>query len=255
MRYYEIVHRPKTQSATNRIARDESHLQHDAGKFGQVVDVCGCLVTLPKPSHILLVRPVTMRPFLTLVAIVVSGSAQAQFPYNYAPYTPRYPPDGGICPACPGSITCVDIPGNAGRTQRDPRQGGCPAARLVGSTRPSGARLGQPSDCYGCLVPSPEQPLWREHLRNIRRARDAGRGCRLLGQGSAGIRHSQQYLLRRLRPLYADRLGQDTSGGLRRRHRSTARGLGLQLRSPGNVVGYPTVLSSQGKPHGHGAFH
>ena len=65
------------------------------GKFGQAADVCGCLVTLPKPSHILLVRPVTMRPFLTLVAIVVSGSAQAQFPYNYAPYTPRYPPSGG----------------------------------------------------------------------------------------------------------------------------------------------------------------
>ena len=33
-----------------------------------------------------------MRPFVILLAIVVSGSAQAQFPYNYAPYTPRYPP-------------------------------------------------------------------------------------------------------------------------------------------------------------------
>ena len=64
------------------------------GQFGQAADVCGCLVTLPKPSHILLLRPVTMRSFLTLVAIVVSGSAQAQFPYNYAPYTPRYPPNG-----------------------------------------------------------------------------------------------------------------------------------------------------------------
>jgi pathogenesis-related protein 1 len=35
-----------------------------------------------------------MRAFLTLLAIVVSGSAQAQFPYNYAPYTPRDPPVG-----------------------------------------------------------------------------------------------------------------------------------------------------------------
>jgi hypothetical protein len=35
-----------------------------------------------------------VRPFLILVAIVVSGSAQAQFPYNYAPYTPRYPRNG-----------------------------------------------------------------------------------------------------------------------------------------------------------------
>ena len=44
---------------------------------------------LPKPSHILLLRPVTMRSFLILAAIVVSGGAQAQFPYNYAPYIPR----------------------------------------------------------------------------------------------------------------------------------------------------------------------
>ena len=51
-----------------------------------------------------------------------------------------------VCPTCPGSIASVDSPGNAGRAQRDPRQGGCTAARLVGSTRPSGARLGQPSD-------------------------------------------------------------------------------------------------------------
>ena len=65
------------------------------GKFGQAAEVCGCLVTLPKPSHILLLRLVAMRPFLTLVAIVVSGSAQAQFPYSYGPYTPRDPPYGG----------------------------------------------------------------------------------------------------------------------------------------------------------------
>ena len=63
-------------------------------KFGQVVDVCGCLVTLPKPSHIPLLQAVTMRSFLTLVAMVACGSAQAQFPYNYAPYTPHYPPNG-----------------------------------------------------------------------------------------------------------------------------------------------------------------
>jgi len=48
-------------------------------------------VTLPKPSHILLLQPDTMRSFLILAAIAVSGSAQAQFPYNYAPYTRRYP--------------------------------------------------------------------------------------------------------------------------------------------------------------------
>ncbi len=50
---------------------------------------------LPKPSHILLLRLVAMRPFRTLVAMVVSYSAQAQFPYSYGPYTPRDQPYGG----------------------------------------------------------------------------------------------------------------------------------------------------------------
>ena len=38
----------------------------------------------------------------------------------------------------------------------------------------------------GELEPSPQQPLWREHLRNIRRARDAGRGCRSPGPRKHG---------------------------------------------------------------------
>ena len=33
MRYYQIVHRPKTQTATDQIARDEFPLQHDAGQI------------------------------------------------------------------------------------------------------------------------------------------------------------------------------------------------------------------------------
>jgi hypothetical protein len=37
---------------------------------------------LPKPSHILLVRVVVMRPFLILVAMVVSGSRQA-YPWGF----------------------------------------------------------------------------------------------------------------------------------------------------------------------------
>ena len=32
MRYYEIAQRPKTQTATDQIVRDEKHLQHDAGQ-------------------------------------------------------------------------------------------------------------------------------------------------------------------------------------------------------------------------------
>jgi pathogenesis-related protein 1 len=54
-----------------------------------------CLVTLSKLSRILLLWLVAMRPFLTLAAMVVSCSAQAQFPYSYGPYTPRDPPYGG----------------------------------------------------------------------------------------------------------------------------------------------------------------
>src|SRR4029077_5616152 len=54
-----------------------------------------CLVKLPKPSHILPLWLVGIRPFLTLVAIVMSGSALAQFPYSYGPYTPRDLPYGG----------------------------------------------------------------------------------------------------------------------------------------------------------------
>jgi hypothetical protein len=47
-----------------------------------------------------------------------------------------------ICRTCPGPIASVDCPGNAGRARRDPREGGFTAACLVGSTRPSGARMG-----------------------------------------------------------------------------------------------------------------
>jgi pathogenesis-related protein 1 len=50
---------------------------------------------LPKASHILLLWLVAMRPFLTLVAMVVSCSAQAQSPYSHGPYTPRDQPYGG----------------------------------------------------------------------------------------------------------------------------------------------------------------
>jgi hypothetical protein len=83
------------------------------GKFGRATaKACGSLATLPEPSHILLLRLVAMRPFLTLVAIVVSGSAQAQCPYSYGPYTPRDQPYGGQYAPCPGSITSVDSPGN-----------------------------------------------------------------------------------------------------------------------------------------------
>ena len=57
MRYYEIADRPRAQTATDRITRDEPrHLQHNAGRIGRAVEVCGCPTTLPKPSHMLLTR-------------------------------------------------------------------------------------------------------------------------------------------------------------------------------------------------------
>ena len=59
------------------------------GKYWQAAEVYGCPVALPKPSHILPLWLVAMRPFVTLIAIVVSGSAQAQFPYRYGPLPRR----------------------------------------------------------------------------------------------------------------------------------------------------------------------
>jgi uncharacterized protein YkwD len=79
----------------NKLCESRGTCNTTQGEFCQVAEVCGCLATLPKPSHILLPRLVSMRPFLTLAAIVVSCSAQAQFPYSYGPYSPRYSPYGG----------------------------------------------------------------------------------------------------------------------------------------------------------------
>ena len=39
-----------------------------------------------------------MRSLVLLVALFVSGNVQAQFPYSYAPYIPRYPPIGAYVP-------------------------------------------------------------------------------------------------------------------------------------------------------------
>ena len=61
MRYYEVAHRPRTQSATDRIAWNEPrHLQHDARESGQGAQACVCLVKLTEPSHNLLMRIVAI---------------------------------------------------------------------------------------------------------------------------------------------------------------------------------------------------
>ena len=215
------------------------------GKFGQAAEVCGCLVTLPKPSHILPLRLVAMRPFLTLVAIVVSGSAQAQFPYSYGPYPPRDPPYGG--------------------QYAPPAQNRSPASiaqAMLDAHNAIRARVGVPPLVWSDQLSQVAQD-WANHLiatgsfghrPNNRYGENlysisggAASPAQVVGywaRGGAGIRYSQQYLLRRLRPLHADRVGHDTGSGLRRRHRSAARGLGVQLRSARKHRRLPTILSS-----------
>jgi pathogenesis-related protein 1 len=39
-----------------------------------------------------------LRSLIALLILVASGEALAQFPYNYAPYTPRYPPNTAYAP-------------------------------------------------------------------------------------------------------------------------------------------------------------
>ena len=58
MRYYEITHRPRTQTATDRIAWNEPrHLQHDARGIWQRAQACVCLVKLTEPSHMMRIVP------------------------------------------------------------------------------------------------------------------------------------------------------------------------------------------------------
>jgi pathogenesis-related protein 1 len=91
MRYYEIAHRRKHKlRPTNlRVTRctcktTQANLAK-RGNFGWW--------RCQNHATILLLLD-AMRPLLALVAIVVSGSAQAQFPYNYAPYSPHNLPNG-----------------------------------------------------------------------------------------------------------------------------------------------------------------
>ena len=100
---------------------------------------------LPTPSHILLLRPVAMSSFLTLVAILVSGSVQAQFPYSYGPYTPGYPPNGGqSAPPAQGRPPTSVVQAMLDAHNAIRARMGVPRRWLVRSTRPSGARLGEP---------------------------------------------------------------------------------------------------------------
>ena len=83
MRYYEIVHRRNTQTATNRIARDES-TPATQGDLAKRSDVYGCLVTLPRQATFRWYGQSPCARSSSWSQSVVSGSAQAQ----YAPLDP-----------------------------------------------------------------------------------------------------------------------------------------------------------------------
>jgi hypothetical protein len=171
-----------------------------------------------------------VRSLLAMLVLATSTSALAQYPYSYAPYSPRYPPNGSQYdpPLQRRSLASI-AQSMLDAQQRDLRPRRCPAAGLVGSTRRSGARLGQPPDCHGRLEPPSKQPLWREHLNTISGGTAMPSEVVDLWVKEARIRYSQQFVLRRLRPLHADSMGQDTCCRLRRRQRSSPGDLGVQL--------------------------
>ena len=186
-----------------------------------------------------------MRSLIALLILIASDEAQAQFPYGYSPHIPRNPPYGGQYspPAqnrSPASIAQamldahnvirarVDVPPLVWSDQLS--QVAQDWANHLIATGSFGHR---PNNRYG------------ENLYSI--SGGAASPAQVVGywaRGGAGIRYSQQYLLRRLRPLHADRLGRDTSSGLRRRHGSASRGLGVQLRSARKHRRLPTILST-----------
>jgi hypothetical protein len=151
-----------------------------------------------------------------------------------------------VRPSCPEPHAIVPGPGYAGGPQRCAHQGGRSAARLVGSTCRGGEGLCCSPDSDGWFVAPSRQPLRREPLRDLRRHCVTGPGGRFLGCRGSWIRYPQQFLPGCLRSLHADRLGQDTDGGLRRRHRSKAGGLGVQLRPARKRHRLPTLLDLAG---------
>jgi hypothetical protein len=95
MRYFEITYRPKHRLQPTEMRWTTRNCNTMQGKFGQMAAVYGCLATLAKAKPHSAATTSHHAPVLALVAMVVCGSAHAQFPYDYAPYTPRYPPNGG----------------------------------------------------------------------------------------------------------------------------------------------------------------
>jgi hypothetical protein len=89
MRYYEIAQRRNHRLRPTASRGARGTWSTTQGKFRQAAEVRGYLITLPEPGHILLVRVVVMRPFLILVAMVVSGSRQAWGFMGEVPQTNR----------------------------------------------------------------------------------------------------------------------------------------------------------------------
>ena len=129
-----------------------------------------------------------------LLIFTTSGGATSRHPYNPAQYTPRDPLNGDRSPHLPRADRHTDSqaildPHNAIRA----RVGVLP---LVWSDQ-----LAQVAQDWanhliatGALIIIPTTAMARTST-NMWRACDAGRGHRLLGQGSTGIRHSRRFLV------------------------------------------------------------
>ena len=169
-----------------------------------------------------------MRSILILLFLAASTSALAQ--YSYAPHTPRYLPSGGPFAS--------------------PVQGQPPPSMpqaMLEAHNAIRARVGVPPLVWSDQLAEVAQD-WANHLiatgglshrpnnrygENIYTISGGTatplRGGRSLGQGSAGIRYSQQYMLGGLRPLHAACVEQNTRCRLRRRRCSSPGDLGVQL--------------------------
>jgi len=154
-----------------------------------------------------------------VLILTASSNAQAQYPCGFSQYRPGYPPNGG--------------------QYAPPAQGRSPASiakAMLDAHNAIRARVGVPPLVWSDQLARVAQE-WANHLidtgrfghrPNNQHGKNAlhhfgqhyvsSTSGQLLGHRVAGIRYSQQYLLRRLRPLHADRMGDDTINGLRRRH-------------------------------------
>ena len=136
---------------------------------------------------------------------------------------------------------------HARRPQRCASAGGNRSSGVVRSVGCTFARLGGHSLGAQAIRPPPELDLWREPVRNLRRDRISRTGDRRVGRGIPGLRLQLEQMSRSLRALHANRVGRHQRSGMRSGARQRTRGLGLRLRSAGQL-GRPAALLSGPRP-------